>query len=186
MNYNTQYPEFVTERLVVRLLESGEAEKMLRFRLENRDHLEQWEPKRRPEFFTLNYWELQLQTQRRDYQHGLSLCLAILNSRESEVLGVCNFTNIVRGTFMSCHLGYALAQRHEGKGIMKEALQPSCQYVFSNLGLHRIMANYLPHNDRSASLLKRLGFEIEGRAREYLLINGSWEDHVLTSLIRPR
>lgn len=185
MNRTLDFPCFTTDRLVLRLLEPNESEKMLRFRVENRDHLEKWEPKRRPEFFTVNYWSLQLQSLRREYQQGLSMSIAILDKSESEVLGACNFTNIVRGTFMSCHLGYALAQRHEGNGYMEEALRPCCDFVFSEIGLHRIMANYLPHNGRSARLLERLGFEVEGRAREYLLINGKWEDHVLTSLINP-
>jgi ribosomal-protein-alanine N-acetyltransferase len=47
------------------------------------------------------------------------------------------------------------------------------------------MANYMPSNVRSASLLSRLGFEREGYARAYLFINGKWEDMVLTSLVAP-
>lgn len=178
-------PGFVTERLVIRFLETDEAEKMLRFRLENKKHLEPWEPTRKPEFYTLPYWHLQLQRHKRDYQQGLSMCLSILDRDEVEVIGVCNFTNIVRGTFQSCHLGYAMAARHEGQGFMQEALQPACQFVFQELGLHRIMANYLPHNERSGRLLEKLGFEVEGKARKLLLINGKWEDHILTALINP-
>lgn len=45
------------------------------------------------------------------------------------------------------------------------------------------MANYLPQNQRSAALLKRLGFSVEGYARDYLKINGEWQDHILTSLV---
>lgn len=44
------------------------------------------------------------------------------------------------------------------------------------------MANYMPHNRRSGNVLKSLGFNIEGYARDYLYINGYWEDHILTSL----
>ena len=40
----------------------------------------------------------------------------------------------------------------------------------------------MPSNERSARLLHRLGFVIEGHAKKYLLINGQWEDHILTSL----
>lgn len=47
------------------------------------------------------------------------------------------------------------------------------------------MANYMPHNQRSGNLLRRLGFVVEGYARDYLLINGRWEDHIQTSLINP-
>jgi ribosomal-protein-alanine N-acetyltransferase len=180
-----EFPRLQTPRLVLRFLQVDEAEKILRFRLENRAHLEPWEPLRRPEYYTLSYWQLQLQTLRRDYRQGLSLCLTILNEEETEVLGVCNFTNIVRGTFQSCHLGYALARRHEGQGLMAEALTAACAHVFAEMRLHRIMANYLPRNHRSGKLLAGLGFEKEGKARQYLLINGRWEDHVLTSLLHP-
>jgi ribosomal-protein-alanine N-acetyltransferase len=44
------------------------------------------------------------------------------------------------------------------------------------------MANYIPVNERSGRLLRRLGFTVEGYARDYLLIAGKWEDHVLTAL----
>ncbi|EFE23404.1 hypothetical protein EDWATA_01566, partial [Edwardsiella tarda ATCC 23685] len=45
--------------------------------------------------------------------------------------------------------------------------------------------NYMPHNQRSGALLQRLGFEKEGYAKNYLLINGKWQDHVLTALTTP-
>ncbi len=48
--------------------------------------------------------------------------------------------------------------------------------------MHRIMANYMPHNMRSGHLLTKLGFEREGYAKQYLQINGEWRDHVLTAL----
>lgn len=44
------------------------------------------------------------------------------------------------------------------------------------------MASYLPHNQSSGMLLKRLGYVVEGYARDYLMINGQWQDHILTSL----
>ena len=180
-----QFPEFRTERLVVRLLNANEADKMLDFRLANRAHLEQWEPLRQPEFYTLNYWQMQLQALRREYYRGQSLCLSLLDENETEVIGVCNFTNIVRGTFQSCHLGYAMSKHHEGQQLMQEALNPACEFVFDVMGLHRIMANYMPRNKRSGKLLTNLGFEIEGHARKLLLINGRWEDQVLTARVNP-
>ena len=178
-------PVLRTENLLVRLLEPSEADKMLTFRQENRQYLEPWEPRRRPEFFTESYWRAHLQAQIQEFKQGSSIALAVLNPADSEVLGVCNFSNIVRGTFQSCHLGYALGERHQGQGIMAEALEPACNYLFEHQMLHRIMANYLPRNERSGRLLARLGFEIEGQAKQFLMINGRWEDHVLTSLINP-
>ena len=179
-------PRLVSSRIVIRHLEPHEAALVAHFRRENKAHLEPWEPKRRSDFFTEVYWQKNLRQNLKDFREGTSVCLSILSPEENEVLGVCNYTSIVRGTFQSCHLGYSLAKKHQGKGIMYEALQLTNRYIFAETRLHRIMAGYLPHNDRSGNLLQRLGFEREGYAREYLKINGVWEDHILTSLINSQ
>ena len=46
-------------------------------------------------------------------------------------------------------------------------------------GLHRLEAACLPTNTPSRSLLAKAGFQQEGYAREYLCINGLWQDHLL-------
>ncbi len=52
--------------------------------------------------------------------------------------------------------------------------------------IHRIMANYMPHNQRSGGAAGAwLGFEKEGYAKDYLLIDGQRRDHVLTALTTP-
>tara|TARA_E500000331_G_scaffold228647_1_gene218855 strand:- start:75 stop:554 length:480 start_codon:yes stop_codon:yes gene_type:complete len=159
---------------------------MCSFRKENKTHLEKWEPLRKPAFFTESFWQAQLRVQLRDFREGVSTNFSILDRDELSIVGVCNYTNIVRGTFQSCQLGYAIAKRYEGQGLMEEALRQTNDFVFSELGLHRIMAAYLPHNHRSGSLLSKLGFKKEGFAEKYLKINGVWEDHVLTSKIKDR
>ena len=181
---NPKLPKLFTDRLICRLLEPHEAKLMCSFRRENKNHLERWEPLRKPSFFTESFWQAQLRTQLRDFREGVSANFSILDKDEMFVVGVCNYTNIVRGTFQSCQLGYAIAKQCEGQGLMEEALRRTNDFVFSQLGLHRIMAAYLPHNQRSGSLLGRLGFKREGFAEKYLKINGIWEDHVLTSKIR--
>jgi ribosomal-protein-alanine N-acetyltransferase len=100
-------------------------------------------------------------------------------------VGDCAFTNIVRGPFQACHLGYKLDQKFVGRGLMREGLTSAIDHAFHALKLHRIMANYQPTNERSGRLLRRLGFTIEGYARDYLFLNGGWRDHILTSLVNP-
>jgi ribosomal-protein-alanine N-acetyltransferase len=51
--------------------------------------------------------------------------------------------------------------------------------------MHRIAASYMPRNVRSEAVLNAMGFTREGFAKDYLLIDDKWEDHVLTSLINP-
>ena len=115
----------------------------------------------------------------------MRLVLLVKQEQRVPIIGVANLSNIVRGAFQAAHLGYSIDARHEGQGYMHEALEGLIEYVFEDLGLHRIMANYQPTNTSSARLLERLGFVKEGHARQYLRIAGEWQDHVLTSLIRP-
>ena len=178
-------PRIETERLVVTLLRPSLAELMVRFRLENQRHLTAWEPLRSPQFYTEPFWQAQLQANLIDFSRGESCSFVMLNRAENQVLGVINFTQGTRGTMQSCQLGYALGGAFEGQGYMQEGVSAALQYVFDVLKLHRVSANYIPHNGRSARLLTRLGFEVEGRARAFLKINGQWEDHILTALINP-
>ena len=118
-----------------------------------------------------------------EFKSDISLRLFLFKKDNPEVIiGTVNFNNFVRGVFKACYLGYSIAESEQDKGYMTEALKVAIKYVFEELHIHRIMANYMPRNERSGNLLKRLGFTIEVNARDYLMINGRWEDHILTSL----
>ena len=102
----------------------------------------------------------------------------------SRVIGSVHFSNIVRGPFQSCNLGYALDQQCEGQALMTEALRCAIAEMFSpRINLHRIQAAFRPENWRSAEVLKRLGFADEGLASDYLYIDGAWRVHRLAALL---
>jgi ribosomal-protein-alanine N-acetyltransferase len=190
-------PELHTERLTVRLARPGMQAAMARFLAENYPgHLDKWSPPAAPAFFTESFWRERLAIAVEEFQAGRAarFVLQLRGSgpaRETPaelsfpIVGTCNYTNIVRGPFQACHLGYQIARDREGKGLMAEALRATNAFVFDSMRLHRIMANHRPENERSARLLERLGFVREGLAKDYLFINGAWCDHVLTSLTHP-
>jgi [ribosomal protein S5]-alanine N-acetyltransferase len=159
----------------------------LRFAQENAAHLGPWEPPFPGDYYTLPFWRERLQRNQREFEQGMSCRFSIFWRRDprSPVLGNCNFNNFVWGAFHCATLGYRVDHRVEGQGVMTEALRCSIRYLFEELGIHRIQANYRPTNERSASVLRRLGFVAEGYARDYLFIDGAWRDHVLTSLTNP-
>ncbi|MDY1547319.1 ribosomal protein S5-alanine N-acetyltransferase [Luteibacter sahnii] len=173
-----------TARTIVRLLDTEEAELLQRYRVENREHLAPWEPMRTSAHYTLDgarqTVEAGLEAARADRGYPF----AVLTPDGTEMVGSLTFANVVRGVFQACHVGYGIALRHQGKGLMFEALDSAVRYAFGPLDFHRVMANYMPRNARSGALLTRLGFEKEGYARRYLKIDGLWEDHVLTARIR--
>lgn len=154
------------------------------FENRNSNHLKKWESTSSANDRPL-YGEDQkrLESWIKECEEGKSARFFIRPKEDlSKIIGFCNFTQIFYGSFQACYLGYKIDQEYEGKGLMFEALEASIRYVFEELGIHRIMANYMPINTRSAKLLHRLGFTVEGYARNYLLINGKWEDHILTAL----
>ena len=179
-------PEFPSERLVTRLGREEDAPAVLAFYNENRAFLETWEPLRPHDFYTLGWWKGKIADSEKEFAAGQSLRLFMFSRAEpSRVVGSINFTNIMRGFIHACFLGYSLAEAEQGKGFMHEALAACLPFVLRDMHLHRVMANYIPRNARSGRVLERLGFRREGEAKAYLLINGKWEDHVLTSLVNP-
>ena len=78
-----------------------------------------------------------------------------------EVIGQVSYTSIVRGPADMCMLGYALAERAQGNGYMHEALQATNAYVFKELNMHRVMANFMPHNTQQCG--PRGGVEAPGQ-----------------------
>lgn len=179
-------PRLVTAHLLIRLAAVEDAPAVLRFYEENCAHLTPWWPEWKPEQFTLDYWQRVIRNNHNEFQRDVSSRLFLFPRNEPDrVIGLANLSQLTRGAAQYAVLGYGLAESEQGKGYMTEALSAVIRFAFEDLHLHRIMANYLPRNERSGAVLKRLGFTVEGYARDYLRINGQWEDHLLTSLTNP-
>ncbi len=179
-------PIIATERLILRLAEPADIPALLRFFRANADHLAPTSPQPPPDFLTEPYWQRQVTRNQDDFAAGRAVKLFLFPSDEPEVvIGGLSLNTIVRGAAHYCDLGYLLAAERQGQGLMSEAVAAAIRYAFENLGLHRVKAAYLPTNERSARLLRRLGFVVEGYARDYLLIQGRWQDQILVGLTNP-
>ncbi|MER3054903.1 GNAT family N-acetyltransferase [Xanthomonas hortorum] len=155
---------------------------MAEYHTRNREHLAGAMPLRPPAFYTTDGWRRLGIAYRTAVPGERELQLVLL--REAQVIGTVGFTQIQRGAFQGCHLGYGLDAQQQGRGLIQWAATQGIAFAFGPLGLHRVMAQYVPENLRSARVLQRLGFQIEGYARRYLQLNGVWRDHVLTSRLR--
>lgn len=175
-------PTLTTDRLRLVLMAPGHGALLAAFFRRNDRHLAPWDPPRPAGIMEPAYWESECERAAEDFDSGAVVRWLMLPREHAQlVVGRINFTQIVRGPFQSCMLGYAVDAAHEGHGLMREALEAAIAYVFTSLGLHRIQANYVVNNVRSGGLLARLGFVREGLARNYLFINGAWRDHVLAA-----
>ena len=173
-----------TLRLVLRLPKESDGAKLEEFEKANVAQLSPWRTtllKSEPEYIAL------IRNWQQEFAEGRSIrfLLFLKENPDGKVLGLCNFTQIFRGPFQACYLGYQIDSSYERRGLMSEAIERAIEYMFGEQNIHRIMANYMPSNERSGRLLRKLDFVIEGTAKNYLRINGRWEDHVLTSLTNP-
>lgn len=184
---NLTLPVLETARLWLRIPCDDDAGRMATYFRENRGHLKPWSPPQPESIYTEEFWRSRLPQFGEDYLAGTAVRFAMFPHADggSSIIGTIQFTQIFRGPFLACYLGYGIASRWEGQGLMTEALRRAIGFIFEEMRLHRIMANYVPTNERSGRLLRRLGFVVEGYARDYLYIDDSWQDHVLTALTNP-
>lgn len=181
--HDNNLPVIRGQRVILRLPNKSDIDSIINYYLENKDHLEEFEPIRPDNFYTTGFWEKDIESRLKEYKEDKSLRMFIFDKIDNcTIIGVVNFNQIVRGAFHACYLGYSIAGDKQGEGYMTESLHYAIDFAFNQLNLHRIMANYMPHNRKSGNVLRRLGFTVEGYARDYLFINGRWEDHILTSL----
>ncbi len=177
------FPTLETKYTLIKLLEFNQAQLLCDYYQKNKDFLASWEPNRSDDFYTLEFWQQQVIDSISLFKSKNAIRFVALDKTETHVIATCSYSNIVWGCFMACHMGYSIDQSYQGKNIMYEVAQTTIKYIKDEVKLHRIMANYIPRNTRSEILLKRLGFKKEGYAKNYLKINGRWQDHILTSLI---
>jgi [ribosomal protein S5]-alanine N-acetyltransferase len=179
-------PILSTPRLIAEHMAPGHAEALADFFRRNEQHLAPWDPPRPAGITEPEFWTAECERAVEDYGHGTVVRWVLrLRAAPDHVIGRINYTQIARGPFQSCMLGYAIDQAHEGRRLMREALEATIEHAFAVLKLHRIQANYVPDNARSGRLLERLGFVSEGLAKDYLFIDGAWRDHVLAARLNP-
>lgn len=168
-----------TPRLLLSTLGEGQAAHVLDYVRRNEAFLEEWEPARGPDYYTLEAQRELLSREQANMKEGQMLKVWIYKAEEPDrIIGSVALSNIVRGVFQSCHLGYKLDGQEQANGYMTEALQAIIQYAFHEMKLHRIEANIMPRNAASMRVVSKLGFENEGLSKKYLKINGKWEDHI--------
>lgn len=172
---------YETERLLLKVLDGKAAKLVLDYVKRNKEFLDEWEPAKSEGFYEMDYHVKQLNKDLEEIERGNSLRLWIFRKEDSKterIIGSVGFSNIVRGGFLSCFLGYKLDKDEINKGYITEAIKKGIDIMFNEYGLHRIEANIMPRNNRSLRVVEKLGFKYEGTSPRYLRINNKWEDHV--------
>lgn len=186
-------PRLETERLIVATATREHAVAVADYYVRNTLHFAPYSPRRPAGYHDVAAWRGRLDEMDRARRSDAALHLfGFERARNDEhVVAHIAFTSVSRGVFQACFLGYGIDAKRVGQGLMREGLAAAIRYAFDTMMIHRIMANYVPTNERSGRLLRSLGFTVEGYARDYLELDGVWKDHILTSLTndtgaRPR
>lgn len=175
---------YSTERLLLNVLHPNDADKVLLFYENNKEHFEIWEPERDLNFYTLPYQRLSLSIEYNLMQQSKLLRYWIfLKDEPQTIIGSVNFYNIIKGSYYTCQLGYKLDHRYLGHGYAMESIQTALELLLTDYKIHRIEANIMPSNTRSIRLIQKLQFVYEGLAKESININHTWEDHIRYAFI---
>jgi len=80
-------------------------------------------------------------------------------------------------------IGYWIASRYQGRGIVTAACRAIIDHAFQEWKLNRVDIHCAEGNEKSSGIPKRLGFHFEGVLREVQLLNGAYHDIRVYSLL---
>lgn len=160
------FPGLCTERLLLREFTMEDIPAV--FAIFSREDVNQWtetDPMR-----TLEEAETRVKSRISLFKDRMGIRWAVtLRERPKEVIGSCGFFSVRRGT-QTVEIGYDLHPEYWNKGLMTEALREMVRSSFGPDNLvpvHRMEALVMPGNLPSIHVLEKLGFEREGRRREF-------------------
>jgi ribosomal-protein-alanine N-acetyltransferase len=168
---------------MTRLVAVDDATALAELLTANRKFLAPWQPARPDDFFTTSGQREAIDNALVEHDQGITVPNVILS--KGRVVGRVTLSNIVRGPFQSCNLGYWVDAGHNGRGLGTAAVREIVDHAFGPVGLHRVEAGTLHHNIASQRVLERNGFVRFGTAPAYLKIAGSWQEHVLYQAVNP-
>jgi len=173
-----------TTRLYIKSANTEFSKLYLDYKIRNRIFHKEWSPLNLDEYYTLPHIkDVSNKSAKMFLSEQAFKFLIFEKNNENLIIGDFNFSNIIKGVSLSCHLGYQMDKDYINRGLMEEALTRGIDFFFNDKKYHRIEANMIPKNVRSIRLLEKLGFQKEGFAKNYLKINGKWEDHIHYTLL---
>jgi ribosomal-protein-alanine N-acetyltransferase len=172
------------ERVTLRVPQMNDFEEWAALRGASRDFLVPWEPTWPADDLSRGSFRRRLKRYAEDQRNDIAYPYFIFRNADQKLVGGLTMTNIRRGVAQAGSLGYWMGAAYARQGYMTAAVSVLVPFAFSSLKLHRLEAACIPENAASVRLLEKTGFVREGYAREYLCINGIWQDHLLYAQVR--
>jgi ribosomal-protein-serine acetyltransferase len=170
----------VSAELELRALAEDDAAELHRVVEDNRAHLVPWMPwaAGQTRDGTIDFIRQTIRQEQAD--DGFQRALVV----DGAIAGVIGHHRIDRDN-LSTSIGYWLAERFEGQGLMTTAVRRIIAHAFDELGLHRVELRVSPDNTRSRALAERVGFREEGVLRgAERFADDDFRDLVVYSILR--
>jgi ribosomal-protein-alanine N-acetyltransferase len=172
-------PPLETRRLVLRALTSSDDEAIFRIFSDTEvTRYYAWET-----FTHLGQAQKLLERTEELYRRQEAMRWGLTLKGEHAVIGTCGYTRWNRENKWGM-IGYDLARRYWGQGLMSEAIREVIRFGFEEMDLHRIEATVIAGNKASMNVLSKAGFQEEGVMRERSYHQGRFQDVHLFALLR--
>jgi len=111
---------------------------------------------------------------------GSPVYFAVRDERSSELVAVIGFHS--RSAInRSAEINYEVRPSHWGRGVATAVCREAVHWGFSKLGLVRVQATAVEENLASQRVLRKAGFELEGRLRNFRIVRGNPKDYLVFS-----
>ena len=70
------------------------------------------------------------------------------------------------GRAQSAHIGYCIGKKWWHQGIMSETLNAVIDFLFNEVGYHRVESLHDPNNPHSGAVMRKCGLQYEGHLRQ--------------------
>jgi ribosomal-protein-alanine N-acetyltransferase len=177
-------PAIEGERVILRQPQMSDYSEWATLRETSREFLGPWEPIWPADDLTRGAFRRRLKRYAEDQRSDQAYSFFIFRKIDSVLVGGITLSNVRRGVAQAGSIGYWMGAPYARQGLMSAALRALIPFSFATLRLHRLEAACITTNVASIRLLEKSGFQREGCARQYLCINGMWQDHLLYARIK--
>ncbi len=178
-DYDDGAAELRFDQVVLRPPHVDHYDDWARLRAGSMGFLQPWEPSWAKDELTHSAFKRRVRRYSDERMRFAAYAFFVFRASDNKLVGGCNLSNVRRGVSQSATLGYWIGQKFRRHGLTHDAVQAMLAFCFDGLDLHRIEAACIAQNAPSRQLLMKCGFLEEGLAREYLKIDGKWQDHIL-------
>lgn len=177
-------PPIEGDGVILRTPQMSDFQAWAEVREASRKFLTPWEPTWPADDLTRGAFRQRIKRYADDMRNDQGYPFFLFRKDDGALLGGLALANVRRGVAQAASLGYWMGAAYIRQGYMAAAVKALLPAAFESLRLHRIEAACIPTNVASVRLLEKSGFRREGYARQYLCINGIWQDHLLYARLR--